>query len=120
MLYIGHQVRPLLRRKRVPGRHIRAVQAPPDGVVQISVQRQSPGGSRAALEDSEGKVARFGVDPGRVLSLPVSQYTVAANTIPAVSALGIGGMTRQLADVALHSKSLVLLLFRHLRRAEAA
>src|SRR5579862_2030475 len=120
MLHVSHQVRPLLGRKRVPGWHVRAVQSAPDGVVQISVQRQSPGGSRTAFKNPKGKVARLGINPLRILPLAVAEDPVAANTIPSISALGVGSMTRQLADVAFHSQALILFLFCHLCRREAA
>src|ERR1700730_9647006 len=72
VLYKSYQVRPLLRRKWVPGRHVRAVQTPPEGVEKIRVQGQSPGCCRAAFEYSQGEVARLRVNPLRVLALAIS------------------------------------------------
>src|SRR5947209_228351 len=79
VLYVGGQVGAVLIGEGQPMRHVGVNQAAADAVVDVFVQRQSTGWSRAAAEGGHREIPRFGIDPLSAFALPIAQRTVAPN-----------------------------------------
>ena len=83
-LDICHEVRPLLPGERLPRRHAAVVNAAAYGVVQVSVSGKASARSGSALESGASKVARPGIEMGRILSGTIAVLSVAGDAVTPV------------------------------------
>jgi hypothetical protein len=65
---------------------------------QIFIGGKSAGRCRATLENRLGEIARLGVDPLRVLALPVARRAMAANAVTPILLLTGCGVAFDVAD----------------------
>src|SRR5260370_30110110 len=115
VLHPGYEIGALLLGEGAPLRHVRAVEAARDSVEKVLVGGQGARRSGAAFEDAQFEVAGLGVDPGKALAISVSEVPMATDAIPSVVALGILGMTSDVADVAFHAHARLQVVLGELR-----
>src|SRR5437899_10733354 len=65
---VSKQILPIVTAQRQPGRHVTAAQSTLHGADYVRVERQGSGGCGAAFELRERKVARLGIDAGKVFT----------------------------------------------------
>ena len=72
--------------------------AAPNRLEQVGIQRQTARGRGPALKDSSGEVAGFGIKVWGVFALAVPQLAVAAHAIAPINFLAAFCVCRQIAD----------------------
>src|SRR5258708_6011479 len=95
----SNEVGTFLLGEGAPLRHVRAVHTASNGVKKVLVDRQGSGWSGAALEHTKLEISGLGINPGEILAVPVTQFSMTSHTITAIVRLCIHGMTGDIGDV---------------------
>jgi hypothetical protein len=98
-LHICDKISTVLTREGIPSGHCRRVNAPANGVEQIAVEGNAARGRRAALEEAHREIARLRVNPGSVLTLPVSAWAMTADAVAPVQLFPALGTACQVCDL---------------------